>query len=303
MDSSEQSKLDWNLIQAFLAVVEHGAVARAADATGASQPTLSRQIATLEAAIGSTLFTRGARGSVLTDAGAALVAPARRMQEAAHLVHLAASGQNQSLAGTVRITASEIMCVYFLPAILAHLRQLHPEIQIEIVANNAQDNLLERKADIAVRMVQPSQDTLVARRLGDMGLGGYATHAYMHSKGVAFSPSNMGQFDWIGYDKNDVILRGMRQLGMDLSRETFALRSDNDIVRWHAVLAGLGIGFCFDALAVRHPEVLRVLPQHWIPPFPVWLTAPQELRTNPRIRIVFDTLATQLQTFTDRVKP
>lgn len=298
MDSSSPAKLDWNLVQAFLAVVEHGAVARGAQAIGSTQPTLSRQIAALEAEIGAALFTRGARGSLLTAAGAALVEPARQMQAAAHLLQMAASGQRQSLRGTVRISASEVMCVHFLPAMLTPLRVAQPEIQIELVANDALDNLLERKADIAVRMVRPTQDSLVARHLGDLGLGGYASRAYIERKGVEFSPATLALHDWVGHDKRDVILRGMRALGLPLTRESFAVRSDSEIVCWQAVLDGMGIGFGLDLLAARHGDVVRVLPAQWIPDIPVWLTSPQELRSNPRVRLVFDHLATHLTPLT-----
>jgi DNA-binding transcriptional LysR family regulator len=294
MDNSNRLNFDWNLIQAFLAVVEHGAVARAAEALGATQPTLSRQIAALETEIGAALFTRGARGSVLTAAGQALVQPAMQMQAAAHLLQLAASGQSQSLKGTVRITASENTCTYLLPPILSSLRQKFPDIQLELVANNALDNLLERDADIAIRMSKPIQDTLVTRHLGSLKIGGFATEAYLQRKNIPFSAETMNEFDWIGYDKNPAALNHARAQGVSLTRESFAIRCDNQIVCWQAMLDGLGIGFGFALLAARFPHVVRVLPENWIPDTPVWLTAPLELRSNPRIRVVYDHLAEHL---------
>lgn len=301
MDSLHAAKVDWSLVECFLAVVDHGAVARAADALGTSQPTLSRQIAALETTLGAALFTRGARGSHLTALGEAMVGPARDMQAAAHRLQLTIKGQGQSLSGTVRISASEIVAVYLLAPVLASLRKAHPGIQIEVLANNAVDNLLEGKADIAIRMVQPRQDTLVARHLGGLRLGAFATRNYLQSKGGEFSLQNLDQYDWIGYDQNDFILRGMRQLGLPMTRESFALRSDNDMVRWQALLEGLGIGFEFEVLALRHPQLVRVIPPDAIPLVPVWLTAPEELRSNPRIRAVFDHLATELSQLTQQV--
>ncbi len=294
MDNANRLNFDWSLIQAFLAVVEHGAVARAAEATGATQPTLSRQIAALEAEIGAALFTRGARGSVLTAAGEALVEPARQMQQAAHALTLAASGQSQSLKGTVRITASELTSVFLLPPILAELRWKYPDIQLEIVANNALDNLLEREADIAIRMSKPAQDTLVARHLGALKVGGFASKAYLEQKNIPFSPATMGEFDWIGYDKNPAIVNSCRALGIELTRESFAVRSDDQMVCWQAMLSGMGIGFGFVMLAAQYPQLVRVLPENWIKDTEVWLTAPLELRSNPRIRAVYDHLAQAL---------
>jgi DNA-binding transcriptional LysR family regulator len=291
MNSSTLFKLDWNLIQAFLAVVENGAVARAAEATGVSQSTLSRQIAALETELGAALFTRGARGSLLTPTGAALVDSAQQMNLAAHQLHLAAAGQSQKLTGTVRISASEIICAYLLPEMLAECRFEHPEIQIELVANNDIDDLLERKADIAIRHIRPSQNSLVARNLGAMAMGGYASEPYLQRKSLTFSPATMTSFDMIGFDTNEVMLRGMKAIGIHLTRESFAVRSDSAVVCWQAVLEGMGIGMGLDVLAVRHPILRRVLPVEWVPAIPVWLTSPQELRSNPRIRLVFDLLA------------
>jgi DNA-binding transcriptional LysR family regulator len=291
MDNANRINFDWNLIQAFLAVVEYGAVARAAEATGTSQPTLSRQIAALEADIGAALFTRGARGSMLTAAGEALVQPAKQMQAAAISLQLAASGQSQSLSGTVRITASEIACINMLSPILASLREKLPEIQIEIVASNEVDDLLTREADIAVRMTKPLQDTLVTRHLGNLKMGGYASKDYLARKKIEFSPDKLGEFDWIGYDKNESLLNATRALGIPITRESFAIRCDNQTVCWQAMIDGMGIGFGFDLIASRNPNVVRVLPVTWVPDIPIWLTAPQELRSNPRIRAVYDHLA------------
>jgi DNA-binding transcriptional LysR family regulator len=63
---------------------------------------------------------------------------------------------------------------------------------------------------------------------------------------------------------------------------------------WQAMLDGMGVGFGFTLAANRYPELMRVLPEDWIAPTPVWLTAPLELRSNPRIRAVYDYLAEHL---------
>ena len=91
----------------------------------------------------------------LTEAGAALRAPAERMREHAQQFAMVAAGRSQTVAGTVRVTASEVFSAYVLPDLLLGLRRTHPEIQIELVASNAIENLLEREADIALRMLRP----------------------------------------------------------------------------------------------------------------------------------------------------
>src|SRR5688572_19462692 len=127
---------DWGLMRVFLAVAEAGSLSRAAQHLGSSQPTLSRQISALEAQVGSALFERTRQGLRLTETGAALRLPAERMQQHAREWSLAAAGRSHSLAGTVRLTASEVMSAYVLPPLLRDLRERHPEIQIELVASN-----------------------------------------------------------------------------------------------------------------------------------------------------------------------
>jgi DNA-binding transcriptional LysR family regulator len=285
---------DWTLLRAFLEVAGSGSLSRAAVALGSSQPTLSRQIAQLEAQLGHALFERTTRGVRLTEAGAALQVPAERMREHAHQFALVAAGRSQTLTGKVRVTASEIFSAYVLPALLLGLRRRHPEIQIELVASNSIENLLEREADIALRMVKPTQSALVARRLADQPLAMYAHRDYIARRGLP-TPENMLAHEWVGYDRSDQMLRGFRAAGMSVSPALFGFRCDNQIVAWQAVLAGLGIGVTTQRVAALSPQVVRVLPELPIPPLPLWLTAHRELRGTPRLKVVFDAFANALK--------
>jgi DNA-binding transcriptional LysR family regulator len=280
---------DWALLRAFLSVANAGSLSRAAQELGSSQPTLSRQMTQLETQVGSALFERTSRGLRLTEAGEALRGPAQRMHEHAREWSLAAAGRSQSLAGTVRLTASEMVSAHLLPAALLTLRRTHPEIQIELVATNTVENLLEREADIALRMLRPTQTALVARKLAEMPLGFYAHRDYLKLHGKP-TLATMDRHQWIGYDRSDQMLRGFRASGFNVGREFFAFRCDNQIVAWQAVLAGLGIGIGMHAVARRTPELQPVLRDTKIPPLPLWITAHRELRSTPRLKTVFDAL-------------
>lgn len=283
--------LDWNLVRAFLAVVDTGSLTGAAQTLAASQPTLSRQIGELESAVGAALFERVARGLRLTAAGEALVEPARQMQAAAQTLALTALGQTQRLAGSVRLTASEMTAAYVLPEILARLRLAQPEIQIEVVASNEVQNLLERQADIAIRHTRPAQGALIARHLMAARIGAFAHESYLARVGGQVDLARLPDYDWIGYDQSDLLLRSFRTAGIAVEREFFAFRCDNHIVGWQAALAGMGIAFAPHAIAARWPAMRAVLPDAMVPAMPVWLTAHRELRGSPRIKLVFDWLA------------
>lgn len=289
------STLDWNLVRAFLAVVDAGSLSGATRLLATSQPTLSRQIAELERSIGVTLFERVARGLHLTVAGETLVPAARQMQVAAQVMSMKVLGQSQEMAGTVRITASEMTATYQLPPILAALRRAHPEIQIELLVSNRIENLLERHADIAVRHMRPNQAGLIAKSLGKMALNGYAHVDYLERVGGSIDLRNAALYDWIGYDTDDLLIKGFRAIGIAVERDFFATRCDNLVTDWHMTLAGMGIGITAEVVGSQYPQMRAVLPSNLVPPLPVWLTAHRELRQSARIRVVFDALAKGLE--------
>jgi DNA-binding transcriptional LysR family regulator len=286
--------LDWTLLRAFLATVDTGSLSAAAQTLGATQPTLSRHIKELEAAIGTPLFRRSVKGLEPTEAALALVDDAREMGRAAEALALKAQGKAETLSGTVRITASVVVSNLILPEIIAQLRQAEPLIQIEIVASDASQNLLRRDADIALRMFDPTQNALIARKLGDTPLGLYASKAYIARKGKPHSMLDILDHDVIGFDRLDDVLRGYAAHGYPVTRNQFPVRCDDQMVCWHLLLAGAGIGFAQDLLAGRRPELERLDIGMNLPALPVWLVMHEEVRTNARIRRVADFLSVAL---------
>jgi DNA-binding transcriptional LysR family regulator len=166
-----------------------------------------------------------------------------------------------------------------------------PEIQVELVVSNSVSNLLRREADIALRMLQPDQASLVARRIANVTLGAYAHREYLRRRGTPRQHTELLRHELVGHDRDETLLRGFSQFGHAVQPENFAFRTDDLIAYWEAVRAGLGIGFLPDYLAQRDPQLRKVLPSLKIPPLPIWLTVHREIRTSPRIRAVFDFLA------------
>lgn len=286
--------LDWSLVQVFLALLQAGSLGRAAKTLGLSQPTLSRRLASLEASLGQALFERTAHGLVPTAAGSALRGPAEGMREQAGQLARAAAQRTRVLAGSVRITASETVSAHVLLPILRRVRERHPEIQIELVPSDAVQDLLQRDADIAVRMFRPLEPSLIVRRMADMPLGLYAHRSYLARRGAP-TLDRADAHEWIGFDRSEVQRRGFAAGGYPVAREFFAFRCDSSLLNWHAVCAGLGIGVGLQAVAATAPGVERVLPEAVIPPLPVWLTVHRELRGTPRLKLVFDLLAEALR--------
>lgn len=285
---------DWNHVRSFLAIVDTGTLSAAAGALGISQPTLGRHVDELEAATGLTLFTRGRSGMRLTEAGLSLVEEARAMSAEADRLALKAAGRAATVAGTVRITASDVVATYYLPPILAALKDDEPEIEIELVPSNTVQNLLSRDADIAVRMVRPTQNDVIARKVGDMTLGTFADRDYLDRHGRPASFADLAAHRLVGYDRDDLILRSMAAMGLPAERRDFTFRTDDQVAYWELVKAGAGIGFGARYLASLTPSLEEILPELQIPPLPMWLAAHQELRTSLRIRRTMDRLFSAL---------
>ena len=281
---------DWRLVRSFLAALEHGSLLGAARALGGSQPTIGRHIAELESQMNVVLFERTGRGLLPSQMALRLAESARAMEAAAAEMARRASGAQDARAGSVRISASQPVACGLLPPVLAQMRQSMPDVQVELVVSNDVSNLLRREADIALRMVQPDQASLVVRRIGRVTIGAYAHRDYLRRRGVPRTVSELTSHDLIGGDRNEDILRGAAALGMPLSRDHFVLRTDDLVAQWQAVRAGIGVGFISDHTARSDPAVVPLLPMLKIPPLPLWLVVHREIRTSPRIRAVYDFL-------------
>lgn len=288
------TSFDWSLVRSFLAALEHGSLLGAARALKASQPTLGRHIAELESQLGVLLFERTGRGLLPTEAALQLADSARLMEAGAHQLARAASCTDDMISGTVRITASQPVACYLLPPVLARLRQHHPGIQVELVVSNEVSNLLRREADIAVRMVRPEQGSLVAQLIGEVKLCACASQSYLQRRGIPQEPGDLLNHDLIGNDRQDLLLKAFAAGGYPVTPEHFAFRTDDLIATWEAVRAGLGIGFLGQYQLRLDEQVQRVLPQMAIQGLPMWLTVHQEIRTNRRIRTVYDFLAAEM---------
>ena len=282
---------DWNQVKAFLATAEEGSFSRAAKALKTTQPTIGRQVADLEAALGVTLVERSVRGPTLTDAGRELLDHVRAMGEAASLISMAADGQSQAVSGEVTVTATDLMAAITLPPILAPLRETAPGVRIRIVAASDIQNLMQREADIAIRHVRPEQPDLIARHVGDFRASLCASTAYLDRAGRPRAPRDLVDHAFVGPMEREMLIMTLNNMGMPIRDENFVMNSDSGMVVWEMLKAGFGVSMLPDVLYEAEPGLERVLPDLPTIDFPIWLVTHRELQTSRKIRVVFDQLA------------
>ncbi len=288
------SNFDWNQARAFLVTAEEGSLSSAAQALRTTQPTVGRQVAALEAALGVTLFNRTGRALTLTDTGVELLDHVRAMGEAARDISLTATGQSQAIEGHVTITAGDIVSVYFLPQVMRKLREIAPGITIEIVSSNEVQDLRKREADIAIRHVRPTQPDLIAKKVRTVDGRLYATPAYLERYGHPKALDDLDGAVFTGFEPLPRFLDEIRKTGLDLRREHMPITSANSIVLLEMVRRGEAIGILSSDMAALIPDAQVVLDVFPAIPVDTWLVSHRELLTSRRIRLVFDVLADAL---------
>lgn len=295
------SDIGWELYRSFLGVLKEGSLSGAARALGVAQPTIGRHVATLEKALGLALFTRSPTGLLPTEAALALRTHAEAMESTAAALQRTAASQGDGVRGVVRITASEVIGVEVLPAIVGRLHEEHPQLKIELVLTNRVQDLLRREADIAVRMTPPRQEMLVARRIGQIDLGLYATREYLARHGTPKSADDLHKHAIIGFDQPGAFIRsaGKSLAGGSsglpaFTRDLFSLRTDNDLAQLAMIRCGAGIGMCQVPVARRDASLVRILPRQVSLPLETWITMHEDLRNRPGCRVTFEALVAGL---------
>lgn len=281
---------NWELYRSFLGVLEEASLSGAARALGIAQPTVGRHIAALENSLGVSLFTRSQAGLTPTDSALELRVYAEAMRSNIAALRRAATRLGKDVTGSVRISASEVMGVEVLPPIVARLQAEHPQLKVELVLSNRVQDLLKREADIAVRMTEPRQQPLIARRLGEVELGLHAHRDYLARRGTPQTLAALSSHALIGFDQETEFLRGARKLLPGWEREAFAVRADSDVAQLALLRAGAGIGVCQAPIALRDPMLVRLMPERLVLPLPVWLVMHEDLRHTQPCKAAFDAL-------------
>lgn len=291
---------NWDLYRTFLAVLQEGSLSGAARALGLAQPTIGRHIEALEEALGFALFTRSQHGLAPTAGAQQLKPYAETLASTAAALLRVASSEASEARGAVRVTASEVIGAEVLPPILTPLRETHRELAIELVLSNRIENLLNREADIAVRMVRPEQEALVARYIGAIPLGFFARDDYLQRNGVPQSLGELAAHTVIGFDRDVSSVRAFTAQIGPIDRNIFALRTDNQLAHLTAIRAGFGVGVCQVGLAKRDHRLIRVLADQFEANLDTWVAMHEDLKETRRCRVVFDALVQGLREYIGR---
>ncbi|HEY8573652.1 LysR family transcriptional regulator [Phenylobacterium sp.] len=287
---------DWDLFQSLHAVLAAGTLSAAAKSRRLTQPTLGRHIDSLERQLGAPLFLRSPRGLQPTDLALALKPHLEDMAAAANAAIRDVSQSADGGGGVVRVTAAEILGVEVLPSILTDFREQHPTIDVELTVSNRVEDLTRREADVAVRMARPTQNSLVAKKVGDVGFGFYASPDYLARHGTPQSLDEVQTHTLVGFDRAQPPTAPGLDIGRAITRDLFSLRTDNDAAALAAIRAGFGIGVCQHQVG-RRSGLVPVLTGTFAFRMDIWICMHENLKGSRRMRLMFDHLAASLTAY------
>ncbi|MCB2012907.1 MAG: LysR family transcriptional regulator [Geminicoccaceae bacterium] len=276
--------MDWDNARLLLAVGREGQILGAARKLGISQAKLSRRIAALESATGQRLLDRTTRGSILTEAGQTLFAAAERA-ETGFLGALSQIGQQEDLAGTVRIGAPDGFGSHFLAPRIGMLAAEFPNLSIELVPVPRSFSLAEREADIAIMVGRPGTGRLRVRRLTDYTLGLYASSGYLTRAGMPGEIDDLLHHDLVGY-VDDLIYSPELNYAVEVLpgwRSRIGLATA--VGQIEAVAAGAGIGILHDFMVAGRNDLVPILTNIRIKRA-YWTAWHENLRTARRVQAV-----------------
>ena len=284
----------------FIRISERGSLSAVARDTGATQPAISRQLAALEDHLGVRLVQRSTRSLTLTEDGRDLLGHARLVVEAVEETEAAIGQRRESPAGLVRVGCPSVFGRTYIVPHLGDLLGRYPGLSVELVVGDNVVDLVQEGLDLAIRVGNISDVSLVARRLGVAATVPVASAAYIAAHGEPGHPGELARHECIvftrGQDPHEWSLSGPD--GQVTVHVSGRFRSNHIESVLAGVIAGQGIALVPIWMlreAVREGVVRPILRQWQRPPFPISAVYPSRRFLAPRTRAVIDFLVEEFR--------
>jgi DNA-binding transcriptional LysR family regulator len=281
--------VNWNDLQYLLAAYRSGTLAAAARELGCEHTTVSRRLAALEAALGTRLFTRTPEGLTPTPAADELVPLAEQIERQMLTMERRAAAHEARIEGTVRVTASETFAAFVIMR-LVELRARHPNIVVEVIADNRALDLTRGEADLALRFTETTQQDLLVKKLGDVHWAMYASKVYLAERGAPSPIHSLVGHDVVGFDATLAAVPGAQWLAEHGTGASIVFRGNSLRAVLDATLAGMGVTVLPCQMCQREQHLQRVSAEV-LGSRTLSLVVHPDLANVARVRAVMDFLA------------
>ncbi len=174
---------DWDDLRYFLAIARRGSTLSAAKALGVSQPTVARRLSALEARIDRKLVEQHPTGYRLTDLGRTMLPHAEEVERSVAAFQRQVMLGGKDLSGTLRVTCPEGMASRILAPMIEAFQAKYPQLRVDLIMTDRRLDLSKGEAEVAIRMHEPGEASLIARRIADSAWGIYASRTYIERHG------------------------------------------------------------------------------------------------------------------------
>ncbi len=232
---------DWNDLRYLLAIAREGSTLAAAKALGVSQPTVQRRLATLEERIGRKLVEHHPTGYRLTELGKVLFPHAIDVERSVEAFQRQVTSAGEELTGMLRVTCPEGMASRLLAPVIEAFREKHPELRIDLIMTDRRLDLAKGEAEVALRMHEPGEDTLVARRIANSPWAIFASQSYIRRYGRPARPEDLNQHAIVEFAGELAANHAARWMQSVAPNATIAARGNSMLGVVAAVRSGSGL--------------------------------------------------------------
>ena len=277
---------EWDDVRFFLAVAREGTLTMAARRLRTDHTTVGRRIRSLEEHLAAKLFDRHTTGYTMTPLGDAFLKHAERMEGVAVSAQTVLEEMNRPMSGIVRIGATDGFGTYFIAPRLGKLSQLHPELEVHLLAMPRIFSLSRREADLTIGLTQPAEGRLYSRKLIDYELGVYASTDYLAGHKAIRRVEDLRRHAFISYVDEVMYAKELNYIPRVDPMIRPMLKSSNPIAQLKAVVSGYGLCVLPCFMADPEPTLKRVLSDKIVLRNTFWLMTHADLRRLSRVRMV-----------------
>lgn len=283
-------------MQCFVRVAELNSFSAVAQQLGVARSVVTRQIAALEAHLGTQLMARSTRRLTLTSAGAAYLEKCRVILNLVETAEADIAQAHQAPRGPIRISLPLSYGLARVVPLLLEFARRYPEVSLELDVTDRRVNLIEEGIDLALRITARLGANEIARKLGEIRLVTVASPDYLARFGRPQHPSELVHHECLGYSMNGSAAGWTYQIEGAL--QSIAVRSriaaNNGQVLTEAAAQGLGIACQPDFIVapfLAQQRVTAVLESFSAPPLGIYAMLPGNRQVPYRVRVLMDDLA------------
>ncbi|MBR0643697.1 LysR family transcriptional regulator [Plastoroseomonas hellenica] len=290
--------LDWDKLRVFHAVAEAGSFTHAGETLNLSQSAVSRQIQALEEALNVPLFHRHARGLILTEQGETLNRTVREVFAKLAMTEALLTESRERPAGRLKVTTTTGFGATWLAPRLRRFLNIHPEVTVTLLLDDADLDLAMREADVAIRMHPPRQPDLIQRHIATFGWKVCGSADYLKTAGIPTRVEDLDQHRLIIYGDYRPPIESVNWLAEAGRRPGAPRRASIEVNSLpgmlQAVRSGLGLAALPDYMGNELLDLIEVLADLKAPRIEAYFVYPEEMRHSKRVGVFRDFLVSEL---------